>query len=65
MNDDLKNAIRASTKALQSIDPAYDDLAAILPKIAENASLVGRLASRIAFEDEPSIYTRVMERAKG
>lgn len=65
MNNDLKNAIRASTTALQSIDPADDDLAAILPRITESASLVGRLASRIAFEDEPSIYTIVMERAKG
>lgn len=65
MNNDLKNAIRSSTSALQSINPADDDLAAILPRIAENASQVGRLASRIAFEDEPSIYTKVMERAKG
>ncbi len=64
-NDDLRQAMRTSITALQSIDPADDDLALVLPAVAKNASVVGRLASRIAFEDEPSVYAVVMERAKG
>lgn len=65
MKDDLRQAMRTSTAALQSIEPTDQDLAAVLPAVARNASLVGRLAPRIAFDDEPSIYARVMERAKG
>jgi hypothetical protein len=65
VNHDLRHAIRTSTTALQSVDLADDDIAAVLPAVARNASMIARLAPRIAFDDEPSIYARVMERAKG
>jgi hypothetical protein len=65
VNDDLRQAIRTSVIALQSIDLADDDLAAVLPAVVKNASQVAQFAPHIAFEDEPSLYARVMERAKG
>lgn len=65
MNEDLRQAIRTSATTLQAIDLAENDLAAVLPAVERNAATVSRLASRVAFEDEPMLYANVIERAKG
>ena len=65
MNEDLKHSIRFSTSSLQSVDLADEDIDVVLPAVERNAALVAGLAPRVAFEDEPSLYTDVMQSAKG
>ena len=65
MNEDKEQALRIAAAALQDIALSEAETAMLLPAVMRNAAAVGRLAPRIAFEDEPALYAGVMERAKG
>ena len=65
MNEDKEQALRIAAAALQDTALPESETAALLPAVIRNAAAVGRLAPRIAFEDEPALYAGVMERARG
>jgi hypothetical protein len=65
MKEDTGWAVRAGAPALQDIELPDGELEAILAAVERNAAAVSRLAPRIAFEDEPSLYVAVLERVKG
>ena len=70
MNEDKGQAVRVGAPALpcvdlQGIELQDGELEAILSAVERNAAAVARLAPRIAFEDEPSLYVTLLERVKG
>ena len=55
----------AGALALQDIELPEGELEAIWPAVELNAAATSRLSERVRFEDEPSAYGPVMERARG
>jgi hypothetical protein len=50
---------------LQDVDVPDAEQEQIFAVAKRNAALVSRLAIRVAFEDEPSLYAGVIEKARG
>ena len=65
MTEDTRRTPRARASVPLEIEVAEAELEQILPLVRRNMAVVSRLAPRIAFEDEPALYARVMETAKG
>ncbi len=60
-----RSAGAAGALALQNIELAEAEVEAIWPAAELNATTTSRLSGRVEFEDEPSAYVAVMERARG
>jgi hypothetical protein len=65
MTEDPGSTAHAGATVPQDVGVPEAEQEQILAVAKRNAALVSRLAPRVAFEDEPSRYADVIERARG
>jgi hypothetical protein len=65
MTEDTGRSVHASAMGLQDVEVPDAEQEQIFAVAKRNAALVSRLATRVAFEDEPSLYADVIEKVRG
>jgi hypothetical protein len=65
MTEDTGRSVHANAMNMQDIEVPDAEQEQIFAIAKQNADRVSRLAIRIAFEDEPSLYADAIEKARG
>lgn len=65
MTEGTEQSVHASAADIQDVELPDAEQEQIFAVAKQNAAWVSRLAIRIAFEDEPSLYAGVIEKVRG